>query len=82
MTMNQEQRKKHLAKLAKGNIGKALFQEFDVEIANLKEQLLEAETIEEVQSTKKAVQVILNLKSKINSANRSNEVNTLQSDYE
>lgn len=82
MALDQEKRKKYLAKLANNNTGKALFQEFDVEIANLKERLLEAEGIEDIKGTKEAIQAIENIKSKIQAANRTNEVNTLQGDYE
>lgn len=79
--LTQEQRKKYLAKLDNSNIGRALSEEFDIEIANLKEQLLDAEEMDEVKGTKKAVQAVQNIKSKIEAANRTNQARENQDEY-
>lgn len=81
MSLDQEKRKKYLAKLNRNNIGKALFEEFDIEIENLKEALLEAESIEEVKGNKQAIQVIRNIKNKIEHAGRSQQVQDTQNEY-
>jgi len=69
--MDREKRKEYLAELASSNVGKALNEEFEVELTNLKEQLLEVESMDEVHGYRKAVEIIRNLQKKIGSANRS-----------
>ena len=79
--MKNEERKKQLAKLAKGNIGKALREEFDIEIANLKEDLLNADSIEDIYGVKAAITSLRKIQSRIDNAGRVSDASAVQDEY-